>query len=175
MDADWHWYRLEYQAWGSTHAHGCAKLKNDPGISDLVIKAAAGWLITQQDTTPNEDILREAEEATQAVLQYADWLVTTCNDAIPDSTWHLPQPHPSSILRCEIQDPEADYKDLVNSVQRHTRCSAAYCLRKKQVNKKPNVTLTTLNLNNTYLLLLLKSYLMAIFGQHLPLAGMILL
>ena len=33
FDAEWHWYRYEYQARGSTHAHGCAKLKNDPGIS----------------------------------------------------------------------------------------------------------------------------------------------
>ena len=27
LDAEWHWYRLEYQARGSTHAHGCVKLK----------------------------------------------------------------------------------------------------------------------------------------------------
>ena len=27
LDADWHWYRLVYQARGSTHAHGCAKLQ----------------------------------------------------------------------------------------------------------------------------------------------------
>ena len=30
LDADWHWCCYEYQARGSTHAHGCAKLKNDP-------------------------------------------------------------------------------------------------------------------------------------------------
>lgn len=28
LDAEWHWYRMEYQARGSTHAHGCAKLRN---------------------------------------------------------------------------------------------------------------------------------------------------
>ena len=40
LDADWHWYRLEYQARGSIHAHGYAKLKNDIGICTLVQKAA---------------------------------------------------------------------------------------------------------------------------------------
>ena len=32
LDAEWHWYRFEYQARGSIHAHGCATLKNDPGL-----------------------------------------------------------------------------------------------------------------------------------------------
>ncbi len=33
MDAEWFWYRFQYQARGSIHAHGCAKLKNDPDIT----------------------------------------------------------------------------------------------------------------------------------------------
>ena len=39
LDAEWHWYWLEYQARGSTHCHGCVKFKNDPGICTLVQKA----------------------------------------------------------------------------------------------------------------------------------------
>lgn len=40
LDAEWHWYRMEYQAEarGSTHAHSCAKLRNDPGICNLIQK-----------------------------------------------------------------------------------------------------------------------------------------
>ena len=41
LDAEWYWYR--YEAHGSTHAHGCAKLKNDPGLCELVKFAARGW------------------------------------------------------------------------------------------------------------------------------------
>lgn len=48
LDADWHWYRLEYQARGSKHAHGCAKLKNDPGICALVMKAASAWSLKKE-------------------------------------------------------------------------------------------------------------------------------
>ena len=44
LDAEWYWYRYEYQARGSTHAHGCVKLKNDPGLCNLVNAAAIGWM-----------------------------------------------------------------------------------------------------------------------------------
>ena len=51
LDADWHWFRFEYQARGSIHAHGCAKLKNDPDIPTLKACAAKAWslLETQSD------------------------------------------------------------------------------------------------------------------------------
>ena len=44
LDSEWYWYRYEYQARGSTQAHGCAKLKNDTGICNLVKAAAVGWM-----------------------------------------------------------------------------------------------------------------------------------
>ena len=91
LGAEWHWYRFEYQARGSTHAHGCAKLKNDPGICSLVQKAALGWLVEQEleqtDTAPSPEqvqALQCGEDASTLVLQYADWLVTTCNPSLPD-------------------------------------------------------------------------------------------
>ena len=33
---------MKYQVRGSTHTHGCAKLKNDPGMCTLVEKTAVG-------------------------------------------------------------------------------------------------------------------------------------
>ena len=36
MNAEWKWLRFEWQARGSIHAHGCAKLSNDPGLCSLV-------------------------------------------------------------------------------------------------------------------------------------------
>lgn len=58
LDAQWHWYRIEYQARGSTHAHGCAKLKNDPGICNFMQKAAQAWVVKAElsdDDTPTEE------------------------------------------------------------------------------------------------------------------------
>ena len=49
LDAEWYWFRFEYQARGSIHAHGCAKLKNDPDIPLLKSLAALGWGASHTD------------------------------------------------------------------------------------------------------------------------------
>ncbi len=144
LGAKWHWYRFEYQARGSTHAHGCAKLTNDPGICQLVEKAATAWAISEGNDTDNgtsqfptiteserAQIQSEGDEAKAAVLRYAHWLVTTCNESLPDESWRLPDTHPCAISVHDVADSDDDYHNLVNSVERHTRCSAAYCLRKR--------------------------------------------
>ena len=51
LDAEWHWYRFEYQDRGSIHCHGCAKLKNDP-IRKLCNKACFAFL--ENETTRYE-------------------------------------------------------------------------------------------------------------------------
>ena len=132
-------YCYEYQTRGSTHAHGCAKLKNDHGICTLVERASAGWLAEQQLLTSTDSntcaqfthAIRDANNARAEALEYANWLVTTRNSSLPEDTWALPVPHPCAVHIHDISDFEHDHQDLVNSVQRHTRCGAAYCLRSR--------------------------------------------
>ena len=138
LDAEWHWYRFEYQARGSTHAHGCAKLKNDPDICGLVKKAAAAWLLENSNDMPIGDdqdiqqILEEGKAAEKTALEYADWLVTTVNESMPDPTWRKPVPHPCAFNVTSVNDvDDEDYHNIVNTVQRHTKCSTAYCLKKR--------------------------------------------
>jgi hypothetical protein len=38
LDLEWMWFGFEWQSRTAIHAHGVVKLKNDPGIADLVIK-----------------------------------------------------------------------------------------------------------------------------------------
>ena len=149
LGVTWHWYRCEYQARGSTHAHGCAKLSNDPGICMLVEKAAAAWALSvREDHIASEEsqpdgstemsrIIQEGEEAKATVLQYCDWLITTCNETMPDELWHTPVPHPCAVSLSDTTDLDSDYQSLMNTVQRHTRCNAAYCLRKKHGDQSP--------------------------------------
>ena len=147
LDADWYWYRYEYQARGSTHAHGCAKLKNDPGLCKLVTSAAIGWveqnvldkaLLNNLHIPQNQHIILYGQYAKKQAVAYVDWLVTTVNNSIPDSYWTSPQPHPCSIKFNEVQtNAEEDYCNLVNTVQRHTRCSPAYCIKQKQNQQQP--------------------------------------
>ena len=72
-------------------------------------------------------------------LRYADWLVTTFNTALLYETWRTPDPHPCSVKLADVQQSsENDYQSLVNCVQRHTRCNAAYCLRRKNAQQEPS-------------------------------------
>jgi hypothetical protein len=41
----------------------------------------------------------------------------------------VPERHPCQKKSNELNDDQQDYIDLINKLQRHTRCSPAYCLR----------------------------------------------
>ncbi|EXX58670.1 uncharacterized protein LOC114530801 [Rhizophagus irregularis DAOM 181602=DAOM 197198] len=60
------------------------------------------------------------------VVQYLDNLVTTIN---PGLDMPVPERHPCQKQKSEIRDDQQDYIDLINKLQRHTRCSPGYCLR----------------------------------------------
>ena len=147
LHAEWHWYRFEYQSRGSPHVHGCAKLKNDPDLCHLIKKAALAWKIENSlqsniddiPTTVQEQILIEGNIAKQTVIKYCDWLTTTFNNSTPSENWRAPTPenHPAAKNPIDITDTEEDYITLVNTVQRHTRCNAAYCLQKKSGHSQP--------------------------------------
>ena len=141
MDAEWHWYRFEYQHRGSIHCHGTAKLKNDPGLCELTEIALKGFLAQRAQSERGafhpdvSEIIDAGKNAERKVCQYVDWLLTTVNPLPPDTeTWIKPKVHPCQKRHQDVHesDLETDYVDLINTVQRHTRCSTSYCLRKKQ-------------------------------------------
>ena len=75
----------------------------------------------------------DGKKASKLVCQYVDWLLSTYNPDVPDNgTWIKPAIHPCQKHHEDIQDSDNDYIDLLNTVQRHTRCSSNYCLQKKQ-------------------------------------------
>lgn len=143
LDVEWHWYRFEYRARGSIHCHGVAKLKNDPGLCELSETALKGYLAEIAiNKAEKSDILQLKEQiipgktASEAVCEYVDWLLSTYNPDPPDQgCWIKPSIHPCQRRHEAIvttQQSDNDYVDLLNMVQRHTRCSTNYCLRKKQ-------------------------------------------
>ena len=135
LHAEWHWYRYEYQARGSVHCHGIAKLKNDPGICYLAETALAGFkeqkrLDEQLISHANNQVISDGDVACNKICSYADWLFSTQNPSPPeDGNWIKPKIHPCQKSDAKVGDTE-DLVDLINTVQRHSRCSSAYCLKR---------------------------------------------
>ncbi len=105
-DLEDYWYRFEWQHRGSVHVHGIGKIKNAP-------------IINWNDLKSNENEMKN-------VIQYIDSMVTTIN---PDMNAAIPEQHPCQKVRDEIDDSSQDYIELINKLQRHTRCSPSYCIR----------------------------------------------
>ena len=144
MGASWHWYRFEYALKrGSIHCHGLAKLKDDPGLCNLNQVAINGHNAQERLVSSNEFELEHFDDLNRAVHEgklsedeicnYVDSIVTAENpSSAQQGEWVKPDVHPCKKKFENLADSELDkdYADLVNSVQRHTVCNSAYCLRK---------------------------------------------
>ena len=85
-------------------------------------------------TTELDKDIEAGKKASDTECQYVDWLLSTVNPNSPDENlWIRPEVHPCQRFCNDIPEYEkqSDYVDLLNMVQRHTRCSTSYCLRKK--------------------------------------------
>ena len=150
LGATWHWYRYEYAVQrGSIHCHGVAKLQNDPGLCELTEVSLQGFLaskninknqslLSNEQLRELESIEKEGKHAESIVCQYVDFLLSTWNPCSPDEGWSKPDTHPcqKSYLSLKDNQMEVDYIDLLNSVQRHTKCSTKYCLRPGENNSE---------------------------------------
>src|SRR5947207_14100017 len=99
-----HWYRYEWQHRGSSHIHGFV------------------WI----DGAPDVDLLDlENPDSVQEFIQFWDPLVSTMNPSKiePKAAVH-PSARDPATLRYDLQE----LAQLLNHVQRHTKCTS-YCLR----------------------------------------------
>ena len=146
LGAVWHWFRYEFTVLrGAIHVHGLAKLKSDPGLCKLAKKAVQGYLskkklenvlhLSTEDIEQCDLDMRAGVKAETIISTYADSLLTTVNPVEPESFSKL-QVHPCKIKFSDIDDFDKDYAQLVNTVERHSKCNSGYCLREdKQGNQ----------------------------------------
>lgn len=118
-----YWYRFEWQHRGSPHVHGIAWFRDGPDVEKL--------LCTQDDV--------EFVDAVEEVTSYADRMVSTMNPSISldgSDAGNAPlpktKPHVCNKKYSEVEDIHMDLAELITTCQRHTRCSPAYCLKKKK-------------------------------------------
>ncbi|KAK3926417.1 THAP domain-containing protein 11 [Frankliniella fusca] len=99
------WFRIEYQHRGSPHLHGLLWLDNAPDVSHLE---------------------QSSEEDKDEIVNYFDQLISTMNPNVNEA----PAPtHPCRKKLSEVVNLEEDLAQLLNRVQRHTVCTAGYCLK----------------------------------------------
>ncbi len=113
-----YWLRFEYQHRGSPHVHGVAWLQDAPDVEKV---------LASDDPTCQQELIKHINRT-----------VSTINPAVlPDgsnvSDAPLPKtnPHVCNKRYSEVEDHHQDLNDLIATCQRHTRCSAAYCLKTK--------------------------------------------
>ena len=81
--------------------------------------------------------IEAGHQAQETVKLYVNWLVTTINDALPQDNWTIPSPRPSAILIENVDSLDRGYEALVNSIERHTKCSTTYCMKIKPGHQPP--------------------------------------
>ena len=145
LRAKWHWFRYEYQGRSSIHCYGTAKLSNDPGLCQLTQTALKGFLAQKCkdenhcfDTTELDNDIEAGQRAADTVCQYDDWLLSTVNPNPPyEDMWIRPETRPCQRSHSDLPEHEkqSDHVDLLNMVQRHTRCST----KKSQMKQSWNV------------------------------------
>ena len=112
-----YWLRFEWQHRGSPHVHGLAWLPDTPAVKQLL-------------ECPSDSLKED-------IIRHADQLVCTNPAVLPDGSnvGDAPapktDPHICNKAYEDFQGLDKDLADLVATCQRHTRCSAAYCLRTK--------------------------------------------
>ena len=113
------WLRFEWQHRGSPHVHGLAWLPDAPNVEQVLASSATG-----------------TDAAKEALIQHVDRIVSTTNPAVlpdgsnlDDAPSPKTNPHICNLPYAEVEDFNQDLADLIATCQRHTRCSAAYCLR----------------------------------------------
>ena len=118
---------------GSPHVHGLAWLADTPHVEQL-LHGDCGMTSSSRLTTVNPAVLPDGSNITDAPPPKVD-------------------PHICNKVYGDVQDLDEDLADLVATCLRHTRCSAAYCLRTKHGKQKcrfgypkplqPNTAITT--------------------------------
>ena len=119
-------------------------------MCDLTKTALEGFLAHKykdenkdKDTSELDNDITVGTMAAERACKYADCLLSTINPNPPhNAVWvrpriHTCQKHYLDIADCDMHD---DFCGLLNMVQRHTRCSTSYCLRKDTTDAEPKCT-----------------------------------
>jgi hypothetical protein len=118
------WYRCEWQERGSGHVHGFLWMNGAPNVDDI------DWSLLKGDGA----IPEEQQQRMDAFCNYWKQLVTAVNPfPREDENVPLVGAHPCNKDRAGMQHTREELADLLNWVERHTKCSPGYCQIKRKI------------------------------------------
>ena len=131
LDAEWYWFRIEYQHRGVPHIHGFVKMKNDPGIQTFAKTALKGYLM-QCNTSENileqykDEVIQQGELGEKKIINYCEGIINLENNK--DIIDPVVGVHPCKIAFKDVQkeDYDYDYYEMINKTQRHTNVSSTH-------------------------------------------------
>jgi ATP-dependent DNA helicase PIF1 len=120
-----YWYRYEWQERGSGHIHGFLWLKNAPNPNEI------DW-----DHAKRADaiISDDQEQKISAFIDFWKHLISAWNPfPREDENSPLLGTHPCAKRPEDMTYNKAELSELLNWVQRHTKCQPGYCQVKRKV------------------------------------------
>src|SRR5882762_2734893 len=103
-----YWWRYEWQHRGSSHIHGFFWMEDAPSVDALN---------------------RDDAESVEVFLHFWDQYVSTWH---PDKDCSPAAIHPSAQLFNTLQDTKQELAEMLNRLQRHTKCAPDYCEHRKK-------------------------------------------
>ncbi len=120
-----YWYRYEWQERGSGHIHGFLWLKDAPNPDDI------DW---DHIKKPDAIISDDQQVKVDKFITYWNQLITAWNH-FPRENENIPLlgRHPCSVKPEDMKYTKGELAELLNWVERHTKCRPGYCLIKRKV------------------------------------------
>ncbi|OBZ66500.1 hypothetical protein A0H81_13517 [Grifola frondosa] len=119
------WYRYEWQDRGSGHVHGFFWLKDAPLVDEI------DWDLLKEEHMIIPDAQRNKMNQ---FVTYWDRLVTAWNPCPrEDENTPLMGKHPCNQSPDELRGTKQELAELINWVERHTKCLPGYCQVKRKV------------------------------------------
>lgn len=124
------WYRYEWQEGGSGHIHGFLWLKDAPNADEI------DWDVLKM---PDTVIPPEQEEKMCNFTTFWGDIISATNPfPREDENTPLIGRHPSNLSREEASNMKEDLANLLNWVERHTKCMPGYCQVQRKVQGSPD-------------------------------------